>query len=103
MIEYHGFCELSLNKQITSLVMIDDYANNWDCILIFGYLPNENFKIRGQWKCIIVARRIHEGAEVMDGAPMAGTNEALYFNSLFRFISFSLQLRLMLVFRNVFK
>jgi len=83
MLKYSEFCELTSNKQTTSMVMVDDYNNKYDYILIFRSLPYEHFKIGGQWnlwKRVIVAFRTHEDAEVMVGAPMTRRNETLYFN-----------------------
>ena len=45
----------------TSVKMVDECGNCWDCVLIFGTAPYEHCKIGGQWKRFVEARMLCEG------------------------------------------
>jgi len=55
-------------------------ATNEIVVLIVASLSYKHFKIGGQWKCMIDARRIHEGPKVLVGSALVGMNETLYFS-----------------------
>jgi len=79
-LEYAGFCELSLENKNSIIKIIDDCGNRWDCIVIYQSLTDKKFKIGGQWKRMVDARRIKLGAYIMLGAPIAGNNKTIYFS-----------------------
>jgi len=67
-----------LDTSSTSVKIVDDCGNLWDCDLIFGTAPFEHCKIGGQWKRFVEARRLREGVKIKLGAPMAGINDIIY-------------------------
>lgn len=73
-----------MDKKTTALVLVGDCGNSWNCIVIYGSRPFNHFKIGGQWKRMIKARRIPEGTRIKVGAPVARNNETLYLN-VFRY------------------
>jgi len=42
MLIYKGLCDLTIGKKTTSLTMIDDCGNKWNCITIFGTRPHHH-------------------------------------------------------------
>ena len=77
---YDGFCRLTLGKKTTSLVMIDDCGNKWNCISIYGPRPYKHIKIGGAWKRMAEARRLPLAATIKVGAANVGKNETIYFD-----------------------
>jgi hypothetical protein len=65
-----GFCQIALNKNTKHIKMIDDYGNLWFCTLVY---EDNNFKLGGGWKRMVVARRFRQGLRVIVGAPEAGS------------------------------
>jgi hypothetical protein len=47
---YEDFGEKALHKTTTTLNLVDDYGNKWNCVLIYGYFSYKHFKIGGEWK-----------------------------------------------------
>jgi hypothetical protein len=80
MLPYTGFCEQCLDKRNKTLVLIDDNGNKWDCTLVVGTLIQANWRIGGQWKRMVDARKIKPGAYMIIGAPMHGNNTTAYFS-----------------------
>lgn len=54
-------------------------ATNEIVFFVFGSLPYNHCRIGGQWKRMIVARRIQPGTKIKIGAPIAGNNMIVYF------------------------
>lgn len=75
---YQGFCQLTLGKKSTSVLLIDDCGNKWNCITIYGTRPYNHLKIGGGWKRMVDARRIKVGTNIKIGAPYAGNNDKIY-------------------------
>jgi hypothetical protein len=78
MLIYKGLCDLTIGKKTTSLTMIDDCGNKWNCITIFGSRPHHHVKLGGGWKRMVQARRLDEGVMVKVGFPHAGMNDTIY-------------------------
>jgi len=78
MLKYEGRCEQILDRAATTLKMVDDCGNIWDCVLLFGSTPYEHYKIGGQWKRFVDARKLYEGVRMRIGAPVAGNNHTIY-------------------------
>jgi len=78
MLLYQGFCENVLDKDSTSVKLVDDCGNSWECILIFGTKPYEHCRVGGEWKHFIDARKIAEGCRIRLGAPVPGNNATIY-------------------------
>jgi len=45
MLEYEGFHEMLLDKSNTTIKLIDDCGNRWDCYQVYQSLPEKLFKI----------------------------------------------------------
>ena len=78
MLEYEGFREMSLDKSNTTIKLIDDCGNRWDCYQVYQSMPENLFKIGGQWKRMVDARRIKHLVYMKLGAPTAGNNRTFY-------------------------
>lgn len=78
MLENKQFRELTLEKKTTIIKVIDDCCNRWDYIAVYQSLPEKQFKVGGQWKRLVEARRVKHGAYMIVGAPTAGNNNTLY-------------------------
>jgi len=78
MLIYKGLCELTIGKRTTSLTMLDDCGNTWNCITIFGTRPHHHIKLGGGWKRMVLARRLKEGDMVKVGFPHAGKNDTIF-------------------------
>jgi len=78
MLIYKGLCDLTIEKKTTSLTMIDDCGNKWNCITIFGSSPHHHIKLGGGWKRMVLARRLEEGVMVKVGFPLAEMNDIIY-------------------------
>ncbi|MCI27288.1 replication protein A1-like protein [Trifolium medium] len=61
IIPYEEFGEKVLEKKDTTISVVDDCGNKWDCMLIYVSFPNKHFKIGGEWKRMVAARRIAVG------------------------------------------
>jgi hypothetical protein len=78
MLIYQGLCDLTIGKKTTSLTMIDDCGNKWNCITVFGTRPHHHIKLGGGWKRMVQARKLEEGVMVKVGFPHAGMNDTIY-------------------------
>jgi hypothetical protein len=78
MLRYEGRCAQILDTDATTVKMVDDCGNCWDCVLMFGPTPFEHCKIGGEWKRFVEARRLYEGVRLRIGAPVAGSNHTIY-------------------------
>ncbi|XP_024635271.1 uncharacterized protein [Medicago truncatula] len=78
MLLYEGFVEHTLDKASTSLKLVDDCGNMWECILILGSAPYEHNRIDGEWKRFVDARNLCDGVKIRLGAPTTGKNDTLY-------------------------
>jgi len=78
MLIYNGLCNLTIGKKTTSLTMIDDCGNKWNCITIFGSRPHQHIKLGGGWKRIVLARRLEEGVMVKVEFLHACMNDTIY-------------------------
>lgn len=45
----------------TSIKLVDDCGDGWDCVLIFGSTPYQHTMIGGRWKRFVDARRVCQG------------------------------------------
>jgi len=48
-----------LDTKTTSIKLVDDCRNSWNCILIFGSAPYLHCMIGGEWKRFVDARMLH--------------------------------------------
>jgi hypothetical protein len=78
MLIYEGNVAQMLDTASTSVKMVDECANSWDCVLIFGTAPYEHCKVGGEWKRFVEARRLREGVRTRLGAPMVGKNDTIF-------------------------
>jgi len=78
MIIYKGLYDLTIAKKTTSLTMIGDCGNKWNCITIFGTMPHHHIKLGGGWKRMVQARRLEEGVMVKVGFSHTGMNDTIY-------------------------
>ena len=78
MLIYEGEVAKIMDIRTTSIKLVDDCGNGWDCVLIFGSTPYQHAMSGGQWKRIVDARRLHEWVQVRLGVPMAGENDTIY-------------------------
>lgn len=69
---------MALNRETTTIGLVDDNGNLWDCTLQVSMTPHQNFKIGGGWDRMVKARKIKEGACVVVGAPAVGMNLTLF-------------------------
>jgi len=67
MLIYKGLCDVTIGKKTTSLILLDDCGNIWNCITIFGTRPHHHIKLGGGWKRMVDARRLEEGVLVKVG------------------------------------
>jgi len=56
MLKYEGRCAQILDNDATTVKMVDDCGNCWDCVLMFGLTPYEHCKIGREWKRFVEAR-----------------------------------------------
>jgi hypothetical protein len=75
---YEDFGEKALHKTTTTLNLVDDYGNKWNCVLIYGYFSYKHFKIGGEWKRLVAARRLEVGDHIKVGGYVREKNEDLY-------------------------
>jgi hypothetical protein len=66
-----------LDRGSTSLKLVDDCGNVWECILIFG-TAHDHCRIDGQWKCFVEAHNGYEWVRMRLRAAVVGDNEMLY-------------------------
>jgi hypothetical protein len=78
MLIYEGKVETMLDRATTSLKLVDDCGNRWECLLIFGTVPYDHCMIGGEWKRFVEARKLCEGVRIRLGVPMAGVNDTVY-------------------------
>ena len=78
MLIYEGEVAKMMDIRNTSIKLVDDCGNAWDCGLIFGSTPYQHAMIGGQWKHFVDARRLREGVKIRLGVPMAGENDTIY-------------------------
>jgi len=78
MLIYNGLCDLTIWKNTTSLTMIDDCGNKWNCITIFGSRPHRHVKLSRGWKRMVLARRLEECVMVKVGFSLSGMNDTIY-------------------------
>ena len=78
MLIYEGEVAKMMVIRTTSIKLVDDCENVWDCVLIFGSTPYQHAMIGGQWMRFVVARRLREGVHIRLGVPMAGKNDIIY-------------------------
>lgn len=67
MLIYEGEVAKMIDIETTSIKLVDDYGNGWDCVLIFGPTPYQHTMIGGQWKHFVDARRLHKGVQIRLG------------------------------------
>jgi hypothetical protein len=75
---YEDFGERALKKTTTTLNLVDDCGNKWNCVLIYGSFPYKHFKIGGEWKRLVAARRLEVGDHITVGGYVRENNEDLY-------------------------
>jgi hypothetical protein len=75
---YEGEVAQMMDIGTTSIKLVDDCGNGWDCVLIFGSTPYQHAIIGGQWKRFVDARRLREEVQIRLGVPMAGENDTIY-------------------------
>jgi len=68
-----------LDRGARNVRLVDDCGNLWFCTLMHVYGPNANFKIGGQWKRMVLARRLIQRSRIVVGAPNAENNNTVYF------------------------
>ncbi|WJX32936.1 non-specific serine/threonine protein kinase [Trifolium repens] len=78
ILPYEDFGEKALHKTTTTLNLIDDCGNKWNCVLIFGCFPYKHFKIGGEWKRLVAARRLEVGDHITVGGYKREKNEDFY-------------------------
>ena len=78
MLIYEEEIAKMMDIRTTSIKLVDDCGNGWDCVLIFGSTPYQHAMIGGQWKHFMDARRLREGVQIKLGVPMAGENDTIY-------------------------
>lgn len=85
MQKYEGRCEQIIDKAATTVKLVDECRNAWDCVLMFGSTPYEHCKIGGMWKRFVDARKIFEGVRMRFAALVVGNNSTVYvtMNNLF--------------------
>lgn len=76
---YPGFCQITLDKRTTSVELVDECGNIWECMLIYCRHPYAHFKVGGAFKRMVEARRILEGCHIMVGTLEVRPNEKLFF------------------------
>jgi len=86
MLIYKGLCDLTIGKKPTSLTMIDDCGNKWNCITVFRTRPYHHIKLGGGWKRMVQACRLEEVVMVKVGFAHAGMNDTIYCESLMSFL-----------------
>ncbi|WJX77560.1 DNA helicase [Trifolium repens] len=67
ILSYEDFGEKALHKTTTTLNLVDDCGNKWNCMLIFGSFPYKHFKIGGEWKILVLARILKVGDHIKVG------------------------------------
>lgn len=78
MLKYEGRVQQVINMAATTVKLVDDYENEWDCVLMFGLTPYEHCKIGGSWKRFVDAHKFFEGVRIMICAQVVGNNSTLY-------------------------
>ncbi|GAU22902.1 hypothetical protein TSUD_377140 [Trifolium subterraneum] len=78
MISYEDFGASAFDKEMTTLLIVDDYGNLWNCILIYGSFPYKHFKIGGEWKRMVAARRIAVGDRIKLQCDRHGRDEFIF-------------------------
>ncbi|GAU45374.1 hypothetical protein TSUD_89940 [Trifolium subterraneum] len=78
MLPYNDFREFVFNNATTSIKLVDDCGNVWNCNLIFVTFPCKHFKLGGEWSGLVPARRISIGDSILLGAQSSGPNESIY-------------------------
>jgi len=72
----------------TTMDILDNCGNIWECELTFATIPYEHFKIGGRWKRFVEARRLREGVKIRLGAPMVGTHDTIYLDVVYNWAMF---------------
>ncbi|GAU50461.1 hypothetical protein TSUD_240590 [Trifolium subterraneum] len=78
MIPYDGFGEFAFDEATTSIKLVDDCGNVWNCSLIFVTFPCKYFKVGGEWGRLVTARKMSIGLNIMIGAQPNGHSETIY-------------------------
>ena len=73
-----GLVWFNYREKTTSLTMVDDCGNKWNCITVFGTGPHHHIKLGGGWKRMVQACRLEEGVMVKVGFPHAGMTDTIY-------------------------
>ncbi|WJX12029.1 DNA helicase [Trifolium repens] len=68
MLPYDGFGEIIFEEDVTSIKLVDECGNLWDCALVYVTFPFKHFKIGGQWSRLVAARRLIVGQTIRVGA-----------------------------------
>ncbi|WJX65470.1 linoleate 13S-lipoxygenase [Trifolium repens] len=78
MLPSEEFGDDIFSQQTTSIKLVDECANVWDCYLIQVTFPFKYCNIGGQWSSLVAARRLKIGDAVKFGVEARGHNEVLY-------------------------
>ncbi|GAU39653.1 hypothetical protein TSUD_18360 [Trifolium subterraneum] len=78
MLPYDGFGEFAFHEATTSIKLVDDCGNVWNCNLIFVTFPCKHYKVSGEWARLVAARRLSVGLNIMVGAQPSRQSESLY-------------------------
>ncbi|GAU42517.1 hypothetical protein TSUD_376450 [Trifolium subterraneum] len=78
MLPYDGFGDFAFHEATTSIKLVDDCGNVWNCNLIFVTFPCKHYKVSGEWARLVAARRLSVGLNIMIGAQPSRRSESLY-------------------------
>ena len=75
---YVGFSIMCLDTSSTSIKLVDEHGNRWNCTIQFVPCNDARFLICSGWNKMVKARGLKDGDRVVIGAPGVGSNETLY-------------------------
>ncbi|MCI02353.1 replication protein A1-like protein [Trifolium medium] len=78
MLPYDGFGEYAFEEDATTIKLVDDCGNKWNCTLVYVTFPFKHFKVGGEWSRLVAARRLAVGESVTVGAQANGHSQAIY-------------------------
>ncbi|XP_045814775.1 uncharacterized protein LOC123908244 [Trifolium pratense] len=78
MVPYEEFGEKAFKKKMTTIEIVDDSGNIWKCIIICGSFQYKHYKIGGEWKRLVAARRIDVGDMIKLHCDVLGKDDHLY-------------------------
>ncbi|WJX43734.1 non-specific serine/threonine protein kinase [Trifolium repens] len=78
MLPYDGFGQIAFHEDTTSVKLVDDCGNMWNCTSIYVTFPHAHFKVGGEWSRLVAARRLLVGEYIKIGAKDIGDEQILY-------------------------